>query len=318
MDNRTGSVGQAKGIKQALNCERFEIVDKKIEYNKLSGLPNSLLGRSLLGITSASKKELKAPFPDLVVSISRRTVPIARYLRKASHGKTKIMQLTHPGTSGLTEFDLIVLPEHDRHKKTTPNIFYVTGCPHRVTPQALAEVKDKWAEVFAGLPRPWTAVIIGGAIKNKPFTLENARMLGEAIKNLKAQIGGSILITTSRRTGAAAETEIKKAIAGIPAYTYWWGEQKENPIMGFWALADNIVATGDSVSMPCECCGSGKPVLLFTGQNWLTKKHERFVQSLIAGGYAVHIDSPNAVDFKPQKGLNPSAEIAGRIIKLLS
>ena len=153
----------------------------------------------------------------------------------------------------------------------------------------------------------------GGAIKNKPFTTENARRLGESIRKIKEQTSGSILITTSRRTGAEAENIIKKEIEGIPAYTYWWGEKKDNPIMGFWALADNIIATGDSVSMPCECCGSGKPVLLFTGEGWLTPKHERFVKSLIDGGYAVHIDAPDALSFRPQKTLNPAGIIAEKI-----
>ena len=182
--------------------------------------------------------------------------------------------------------------------------------------EALAEAAVKWTDAFASLPRPLTAVIIGGAIKNKPFTAENARLLGRSIRKIKEQTGGSILITTSRRTGIEAENIIKKEIEGIPAYTYWWGEKKDNPIMGFWALADNIIATGDSVSMPCECCGSGKPVLLFTGNGWLTPKHERFVQSLIDGGYAVHIDAPDALSFRPQKTLNPARQIAEKIDNL--
>ena len=39
MDNRMGSVGQAKGIIQALDKERYEIVEKKIDYNRLANLP---------------------------------------------------------------------------------------------------------------------------------------------------------------------------------------------------------------------------------------------------------------------------------------
>lgn len=139
---------------------------------------------------------------------------------------TKLIQLMHPGKSGLKDFSLAAVPEHDRGKTPAPNIFYITGCPHRVTPEALAEAAGKWSETFASLPRPLTAVIVGGAIKNKPFTTENARRLGESIRKIKEQTGGSILITTSRRTGAEAENIIKKEIEGIPAYTYWWGEKK--------------------------------------------------------------------------------------------
>lgn len=63
MDNRMGSVGQAKGIIQALDKERYEIVEKKIDYNRLANLPNFLLGKSLLGVTAATRKELRHPGP---------------------------------------------------------------------------------------------------------------------------------------------------------------------------------------------------------------------------------------------------------------
>lgn len=169
MDNRMGSVGQAKGIIQALDKERYEIVEKKIDYNRLADLPNFLLGKSLLGVTAATRKELRAPWPDLAVSISRRTVPAARFIKKASGGMTKLIQLMHPGKSGLKDFSLAAVPEHDRGKTPAPNIFYITGCPHRVTPEALAEAAGKWSETFASLPRPLTAVIVAAPSKTNPL-----------------------------------------------------------------------------------------------------------------------------------------------------
>lgn len=316
LDNRMGSVGQAKGIMQALDTDKYEIVEKKIEYTSLSGLPNCLRGTTLIGISAASKEALKAPYPDLVVSISRRTVPVARHIKKASKNRTKAIQLMHPGNCGINDFDLIFVPEHDRHKKQNKHIVYLTGCPHRVTEKTLGEAAAKWAEAFKDLPRPLTAVIVGGAIKGKPFALENAQKLGQEIRGLKEKIGGSILITNSKRTGEQASRVIMDSIKDIPAYTYLWGEEKENPIMGFWALADNIIVTGDSVSMPCECCGSGKPVYIFTGKNWLTKKHERFVKSLCDGEYATLLGAEGFLNFKPKQRLNASTEVAAEIDKL--
>lgn len=317
LDNRMGSVGQAKGVMQSLDESKFDIVEKKIEYTRLAALPNCLRGATLLGLTKDSKASLYGDFPDLVVSSSRRTAPIARWLKKKSGGKTKIVQLMHPGNSGLKDFDLIFVPDHDREtKKSLPNMVYLTGCPHRVNEKNLSLAHEKWQETFAELPRPLTAVIIGGAIKGKPFSSENARALGREIRAIKQKIGGSILITDSRRTGSDAEKLIKEEIEGIPAYTYWWGENKENPIMGFWACADNILVTGDSVSMPCECCGSGKPVFIFTGKNWLTPKHHRFVDSLVFGDYAAVTDSPDYLEFRPKQRLNPSDAVAEEIEKL--
>lgn len=317
-DNRMGSIGQAKGILQEL-ADDFEIVEKKIVYTKLAALPNQLRGRHfLIGVDTKASDNLKTKdYPDIVLSVSRRTASIALWLKRRSKGKTKIVQLMLPGTYGLKDMDLVVVSEHDRGKAQGDNIFYITGCPHRVTPITLDEARKKWEPVFSNLPRPFTVVLVGGAIKGKPFSDENATLLAESIAKVQQQFSGSILITSSRRTGKSAEDIIMSKIKDIPAYTYLWGEKKENPIMGFYACADQIIATGDSVSMACEACGTNKPVFIFSGKNWLTAKHLRFVKSLIDGKYAADIDDKNIADFKPIKALNPSIETAEKIKKLI-
>ncbi len=313
MDDRAGSVGQARGILPAI-ADEFEIIEKKIVYNRLAALPNCIRRKTLIGIDRKQSAPIKGePFPDAVLSISRRTAPIALWLKKASKGKTKIIQLMFPGKFGASEMDLIVIPEHDRGKAEGENLLYITGCAHRISPQALEEARQKWTPVFASLPKPLTAILVGGAIKNKPFTDKNAEMLADAILKVHNQVSGSILITSSRRTGKSAEDIIMKKLAHIPAYTYLWGEKKENPIMGFYACADRIIVTGDSVSMACESCGSGKPVMVFNGKNWLTPKHQRFVQSLFDGGYAVDINAYNVENTTAMERLDPATEIAERI-----
>ena len=172
--------------------------------------------------------------------------------------------------------------------------------------------QQKWSAEFDHLPKPLTAVIVGGAIKKKEFSLDNAVDLGNKIRLLKEKTGGSILITTSRRTGEKAEKAIMDALKDIPAHTFLWGEKKENPYMGYLACADNIVVTGDSVSMCCEACGTKKPVFVFTGKKWLTRKHIRFVASLYKNGYAVALKEHN-LDFKPKKSLNASVDAAKQI-----
>jgi len=314
LDNRRGSVGQAMGVINDLSND-FQVIEKKVDYTKLSGLPNWLRGRTLIGLTAESKKQISAPYPDMVLSISRRTAPIARYIKKQSP-QTKLIQLMHPGNAGLDEFDLVIVPEHDKGKKQTANVRYIVGCPHRVTAQYLKEARDKWAEKFADLPKPLTAVIVGGAIKKKPFSAENAKALGEAIKELKQKIGGSILITTSRRTGEEAQNIIMNEIKGIPQFTFLWGDTAENPYSGFLACADNIVVTADSVSMCCEATGTGKPIYLFTGKDWLTPKHQRFAKSLIATKCAVLLEDKEAANFVPQNSLNAAKEVAELIEKL--
>ena len=86
--------------------------------------------------------------------------------------------------------------------------------------------------------------------------------------------------------------------------------------MGILACAENIIVTGDTVSMCSEACGTGKPVIIFEGKNWLTKKHLRFVNSLYNKGYAISINDANALSFSPKQKLENTKEIADKILEI--
>lgn len=319
LDNRMGSVNVIRGVLAQFAEDEFEVIEKKIVYTPWAKLPNIIKGASLLGVSKESRQNLTAPFPDLVISGTRRTASVARWIKKRAKGKTKIVQLLHPGPgAGIAEFDAVFVPEHDRGKAKCANIVYTVGSPTRTTEKAMNEARAKWEPVFAGLdlPRPWTTVIVGGAVKGKPFSPENARGFAEEVLKLKKESGGSILITDSWRTGEEARRLIMGILKDIPAYTYLWGEKKDNPYMGYLACADNIIVTGDSVSMTCESCGTGHPVYVYCGKNWLTPKQLRFVQSLYDGGYAIACDSPLRKEFKGGKKLNAASEVADKIRSL--
>ena len=317
LDDRRGSVGQALGIAEAIG-NQMTIEHKNIVYNVFGGVPNWIRGRSLLGVDINKSDDIQKDFPDIVLSTSRRTVAVARYIRKKSGYKTKIVQLMYPsGGVGIKDMEFYVIPSHDAEKKKKhPKAFVINGAPTRIFTEKLHDEKEKWNKVFANLPKPWTAVILGGAIKNNPWAEESVKRLADNLKNLHKKIRGSFLITSSRRTGKQNENLIFDAIKGIPCYTYLWGEKKENPIMGFYVCSDLIVATADSVSMCSEACGTGTPVLLFKDETWLTGKHQRFATSLIANGYAQDIEAQNALDFRPEKTLNPANEIAEKILEI--
>ena len=316
-DNRIGSRHQAEGIANYLDKEQFEIIEKRLEYTKLAGLPNFIRGKTLLGLTNDSKQTIQSPYPDIVLSSTRRTAPIARYIKKKNK-PTKLVQLIHIGKTGLKEFELVFVPEHDKHKTQSPNIRYTTGAPHFITKEKLDTAQKEWSKTFSHLPHPITALIIGGAIKKHQFSLENAKNLATSVKQLKEKEGGSLLITTSRRTGLEAETEIMKHLKNIPHYSYLWGNTGNNPYLGFLACSDNIIVTGDSVSMCCEATATQKPLRIFTGQNWLTPKHIRFVQSLYDKGYATQLSKENQIQQISSQPLNTAKQIADLISSLIS
>ena len=306
-DDRAGNVNQLLGIVEALK-RTYE--RKNIRYNKWVKLPNFLRGASFIGITNESKAGLVEPWPDIVLSAGRRSFPVALAIKKLSGGKTKIVQLMNPGKLEEKKADLLILPVHDHYSGKAKNVMQVLGTPHRVTSQKLAKEKKHWLSVFKKYPSPRVSLLIGGATKNKKFTLKNAADLVQAVKDLKP---ASLLITTSRRTPGEIVDYLKKELPE-PKFFYHFGNKTENPYFGLLSMADTLVVTGDSMSMCSECAGVGVPVVIFAPKEMVGAKHTRFHQTLYQKGYAVPVGQKPV---KPKRCLNPATEIAEKIKKEL-
>ncbi len=314
-DGRPGTFNQALGVAEALEIP-FTV--QKVAYNDWAKLPNCLRGASAIGIAKETLDSLDGKkFPDLLITSGRRAAPFARYIRKLSGNKTRLVQIMYPGKCALKDFMLVAVPKHDRVKLKHKNIMQITGAPHRVTGEKLRTETDSWLEKFKDLPRPFTALIVGGSTKNREFTTEMAKDLAWRVNELISANRGTVLMTTSRRTGKEQENILLKEI-DEPRYVYKWGDKGENPYFGFLALADRIIVTGDSVSMCSEACATPVPVYIYDNPDLLTPKHKRFLDELYKEGYADSLTGEEAEDEAPHLTLNPADDIAKEIKRLLA
>ena len=307
-DDRVGNVSQCLGVAEVLGLP-YEV--KTIRYDRLGALPNALRGSGLLGVTAEGRAGLCPPWPDLVIAAGRRTAPIARWIKRQSGAF--LVQIMDPGFPGRSDFDLIVSPAHDRIKPAA-NILEITGAPHRVTPQRLEAEAALWQPRFAHLPRPWVAVIVGGATRKRPFPVEMAQALGRRVAELAS--GGSVLLTTSRRTGPEQEQALAEALPE-PRWLHLFSQGGDNPYFGFLALADAIVVTGDSVSMCCEACAAPAPVFIWAPEGWVAAKHARLHDSLFRLGVARPLTSAASFEPWPRPRLDAAGDVAQAIRKRL-
>ncbi len=308
-DDRPGNAGQCLGVADALG---LPYTVKTIAYGPWAALPNLLMGASLAGMTAESRAALTAPWPDLVVAAGRRTAPVARAVKSLAGGRPFLVQIMDPGPGGRDAFDLIAVPRHDG-VRSGGNILPIVGAPHRVTAGRLAEAAAIWAARFADLPGPRIGVVVGGSTRRRRFTAALGRDLGVRAAAMAAAAKGSLLVTTSRRTGPAAEA-LLAAISG-PAFCYRWGAGGDNPYLGILGSADALVVTGDSVSMASEAAASTVPLYLFAPPFLTTAKHARFHADLYRDGYARPFDGTLAPWSHPP--LNAAGEIAATIRKRL-
>jgi hypothetical protein len=278
-DDRPGNVAQAVGVAEALGVP---FLIKEVRYTRWGKLHNFLRADSCRGLTRAFRKTLQPPWPQLAIGAGRRTAPLARWL-KHTFG-SRIVQIMDPGWPGRDDFDLIAIPVHDE-SDAAPNVIRTMGSCHRAVPRLLAEEQAKWEARLSHLPKPYLLLVVGGDTKDYAFGTDRGRQLAEATSALSQALGGSILMTSSRRTGPELEQVV---IDGIPEprYVHRWREGTENPYLALLAMADAIVVTGDSMNMCSEACANGGPVYIFSPPGLVNEKHARLHELLYQLGYA--------------------------------
>lgn len=257
-----------------------------IQYNSLFSCPNRLLGATRLTVSRISHP-LVAPWPDLVLAIGRRSVPVARWIRKRSGGLAKLVQLGRP-RAPLDWFDLIITtPQYGLPDQ--PNILHNPLPLHSINQQKLKAAFRRWQGQFASLPKPLLALLIGGPSGSYRLDQMTVRRIAATAATEARRCGGSLLVSTAPRTPQAAVSTLINTI-DVPCHIYRWDHRRtgeENPYLGYLALADRILVTGESVSMLAEACSTGKPVQVLplpkrAGSRWLEKVFCGRLQPLVA------------------------------------
>ena len=265
---RAGDATQVLALAEALGWP-FEV--KKLAFRRWSVVLAPPFLTSDAGIDRNRSHELRAPWPDLVLSSGRENEPVARWIRRQSGGRTRIVQVGRPW-GPIAAYDLVVTTPQYR-LPARPNVLQNCAPLHRVTDQRLHDASRQWANRLADLPHPRIAVLVGGNSGPYALTRRSGERLAAAASALATRLGGSLLVTTSARTPGAAVRALEQRLS-CPHLLYRWRRgDRDNPYFAFLALADEIIVTADSVSMASEAVASGKRVHLFDlGLGWTSMR----------------------------------------------
>ena len=235
-------------------------VEKQLCFNRLSKAPNIFLGPTLFSLKKSSFS-LQPPWPDLLIASGKRTVPTARWVKKQSGGRTRLIHIGRPWAP-LDWFDLIVTtPQYCLPKRSS--VICNTLPIICNDSQRLRQEAQKWSEQFRALPRPWIALLAGGTSRPFTFGTQTAITLGRAMSSFAHGHGGSLLVTASRRCSPASFLALAGAI-DCPSYIHNPHDKgQENPYFAYLSLADMFVVTCDSASMISEACLMHRPVFIF-------------------------------------------------------
>lgn len=259
-DDKPGHRIQSEGLARALDWP-FEV--KTLQFNALNRLSHHLLGASLAAVDPSRSDPLAAPWPDLVISTGRRTAPVARWVAARSLGKTRVVQLGRKGGEIADDFDLVVSclhfrqPYHPRRLETLAPL-------NPLIDARLSAAAERWQGLFDATPAPHVALVVGGSSAMHRLDAATARRMAEEVRAFAEAAGGRVFTVTSPRTSPAAVAALREGL-GDSAALYVWrpGDRANNPYLGYLALADILVVTGESESMLGEAAATGKPLYIY-------------------------------------------------------
>jgi len=280
-DGKAGMENQCLGLAEALGLTP---VIKRVKLRSPWKQLSPFLRHGLQWAHSGAGDPIAPPWPDLLIATGRASIPASLYARRASRANggrgTFTVQLQNP-VIDTSRFDLVVVPRHDG--LTAPNVMTTRGALHRVSADMLKREGEKFAAQLSHLPSPRIAVLIGGSNAVYQLTPREMEPLARQLAALPQAIGGSLMVTPSRRTGEANLAILQQALKDTPSYV--WNGQGDNPYYGMLALADFIIVTCDSVNMASEACSTGKPTYVIDLPGG-SDKFRRFHQSLRDDGLA--------------------------------
>ncbi|MBC8187773.1 MAG: mitochondrial fission ELM1 family protein [Proteobacteria bacterium] len=206
---------------------------------------------------------LEAPWPDLVMTAGRRLSCVGLFIKKASAGRTRLVMIGKPRRM-LDSVDLIVLAAQYA-LPPAPNVTYHELPLMQVDPVLLESARKLWESRMAQMPRPLTALMIGGPTGGLLFDLATAEDLLDKTLETVRESGGSLYVTTSRRTPPEVTRMLErrcppsaKLFRFVPDAT-----PNENPYHGLLASADRFVVTTDSASMMVEVARLGRSLAIY-------------------------------------------------------
>jgi mitochondrial fission protein ELM1 len=306
LGERAGDNAQVIALGRALTLDLgWACTVKQIRFDPTCEVPFTKRGATLIGVDVGLSDALSGPWPDVIVAVGRRLAPVSRWIKEQAGERMLSVHLGRPRVA-YHHFDLIVTtPQYGL--PPAPNVTTLTLPIIMHDDAALDRVAQEWEPQLRHLPRPWTAVFVGGPTSQLRFDREIG---GDLLARAKAHVAdkGSLLVTTSPRTTMDV-TDLFENEIGHAHYLHRWSRHAPNPYQAFLRLADDFIVTNDSASMIAEAVDMMKPLYVFQ----VPRREKRRNMGL---GQTIRYYFRSRRNDRRVAGLNP--DVADRIYDLMT
>ena len=303
-DGAAGNERQALALAQALEVPaRVLALPLRKPWSWFA--PRELPG-GRLALDARDREAFAPPWPELAIGCGRSAALLTRLLRELSEHGCYCAQILDPRID-TRHWDVVIAPRHDGLHGG--NVIETLGSLNPVDDTWLANGREAFAD-FEHLPRPRTALLLGGPRRGIAFDDAYAHTLIARLAQRLQREGGSVMATASRRTPPQFARALREALSRFPGVFWLDDSDGPNPYPGLLGWADRIVVTPDSVNMLSESAGVGVPVHTLTVAP-LPDKLARFHGALRERGSLYDLDAQ--VTRSGVTPLRETAQVAGQL-----
>ena len=256
---KAGDDAQARLLASALE---MPVDEKPLEFKPAYVQGKPWFRASFSHLADGVNHGLESPWPRLVITVGRRPAMAALEIKKRSEGFSKVVLIGRPRQK--RGFDLSVSPAQFMVPET-PEICRIPWPLLMPDDARVTQAVSDWQGRFEGLPRPLTAVFVGGATVPYALGASEGRELVKRVRQATKEEGFHYYCT-SRRSSIALVDALGKGIAQRPDQERlfaWSADGEDNPYLGLLGLADRFVVTGDSLSMMLEVAQLSRPLAIY-------------------------------------------------------
>jgi mitochondrial fission protein ELM1 len=257
-----GDNEQSLAVAEAL---RAPFVVKKVDWPAADPAQDRALLRAFLATgddadAGRDAAGLRAPWPRLVICCGRRADRIGFWIKRQSGGATKVVSIGRAHRP-VAQYDLLAAPPHFALPERS-NIVHLPLPPSRSRQPARAARRANIGGNMVPVPKPWFTILLGGEVKEYVISPAALERTARAAREAADRHGGSVVVSTSRRTPPALLAAVEGALKN--PYVYRWSEttRDENPYDVLLQQSAALFVTADSASMVLDCAQSGTPTYI--------------------------------------------------------
>ncbi|MFC1754566.1 ELM1/GtrOC1 family putative glycosyltransferase, partial [Thermoproteota archaeon] len=345
-DGKAGHLKQSQALVELIKILPFNVKAEVVEIHQKSILQKVFFYISVffsskgcqgcmwclksLCVSDKAQSLLKNYY-DVVISCGSGLAMINRCV--AFENMARSIVIMKPGIFSFKRFDLVILPEHDRIVKGR-NVVSIKGAittGFKREDKNAREIIAKYGLNDSSIAHPVVGLVIGGDNSHLKLDVDNVKKVVLSLKSSIDDLGGTLLVSTSRRTSAKVEQFLKDELKCYSRCKVLFIANEDNPQGSFEAIlscSDMLIVSADSISMVSECLGSGKHTLVFKLNRKISNyesKHERFIDSLERENY-ISVVSQDNIENKvkeiwrekpPVKKLNKNEVLLSKLKEIL-